>query len=105
MALVRGELVVEDGERDVGDARVECLHAVERGDPPAYGDDEPPKNLRLVERDTLGGQRPIALVQRIFFWVYRLVREAELERVKPSPEEDMRYAVNAGNGCGSDAQE
>ena len=83
VALVGGELVVYDGERDERDARVERLSAVERGQRPARGHGEPPEEDGVGERDAPRGERAVRLVLRVLVRVHRLVRDVELEQMQP----------------------
>ena len=89
MPTVRTELVVDDGERDERDAGVQGFDAVPRRPRPADGDEEPAEEERLLERDALGGERPVALVHLVLVGVHRLIGNIELQDVQPYPEDDM----------------
>lgn len=82
------EFIVQNGESDVDNARIEDLRAIESGEPPAHRHDQPPQEFGLGESDALGRDGPLALVQLVFLGVHGLVGEVELEGVEPDPEDD-----------------
>lgn len=104
MPVGRAEVVINDGESDVGDARKHRLHAVEPGEPPAHGHDQPAQEPGVGKRDALRGYGPVALVQCVLFGVGGLVGEVELEDMEPDPEDDVGEPEDVINRCRGDGQ-
>ena len=79
VGCVRLTLVVYNRQRGHGDACVQHLNAVGKGDEEAKGEECPTEDDSMLDADPSCGKGAVRFVAPVFFWGETLVRDVELQ--------------------------